>query len=94
MEQYYILSLFSCYFFLSCFSPSSKMKTPSLDSFYQLLKARVFYNTDYQSWLLDYMKNATLPIHSKIGSIIHEFVTWFVDCPPLFKPTIFQLNAQ
>ncbi|PHZ10671.1 uncharacterized protein RHIMIDRAFT_239493 [Rhizopus microsporus ATCC 52813] len=51
------------------------MKTPGLDSFYQLLKARVFYNTDYQSWLLDYMKNATLPIHSKIGSIIHEFVT-------------------
>lgn len=46
----------------------------NLDSFYQLLKGRVFHNIDYQSWLLECMKNATLPIHPKFGPVINEFV--------------------
>lgn len=49
-------------------------KSFNLDSFYQLLKGRVFHNIDYQSWLLECMKNATLPIHAKFGPVINEFV--------------------
>lgn len=53
-------------------------KTPSLDSFYQLLKGRVFYNIDYQLWLLDYMRQATLPIHPKFSLIINEFAMRYI----------------
>ncbi|CAO3655350.1 unnamed protein product [Mucor fragilis] len=49
-------------------------KSFNLDSFYQLLKGRVFHNIDYQSWLLECMKNAALPIHAKFGPVINEFV--------------------
>ncbi|CAO0792117.1 unnamed protein product [Mucor circinelloides] len=49
-------------------------KSFNLDSFYQLLRGRVFHNVDYQSWLLECMKNATLPIHPKFGPVINEFV--------------------
>ncbi|RCI07062.1 Integrator complex subunit 2, partial [Rhizopus stolonifer] len=56
-------------------------KVPSLDSFYQLLKGKVFYNTDYQSWLIECMRQATLPIHPKFSLIINEFAisTFTVD---------------
>lgn len=51
-------------------------KTFSLDSFYQLLKGRVFYNLNYQNWLLDSINNATVPVHPKFGPVINEFVLW------------------
>ncbi|KAI8096694.1 integrator complex subunit 2 [Halteromyces radiatus] len=46
----------------------------SIDSLYQLLKTRVFYKTNYTSWLLECMINVTLPLHSKFGLLIKEFV--------------------
>ncbi|KAI8092453.1 integrator complex subunit 2 [Gilbertella persicaria] len=49
-------------------------KSFDLDSFYQLLKARVFHNIDYQTWLLNSMNDATLPIHPKFSLVIDEFV--------------------
>ncbi|CAO3701938.1 unnamed protein product [Rhizopus stolonifer] len=68
----------SCIFFL--FRKMNK-KVPSLDSFYQLLKGQVFYNTDYQSSLIECMRQATLPIHPKFSLIINEFAisTFTVD---------------
>lgn len=53
-------------------------KTFNLDSFYQLLKGRVFYNINYQNWLLESINNATTPIHPKFGSVINEFVLWYL----------------
>lgn len=65
-------------------------KSFNLDSFYQLLKGRVFHNIDYQSWLLECMKNAALPIHAKFGPVINEFVLRYQDIA-VFKKTILTL---
>jgi hypothetical protein len=62
----------------------------NLDSFYQLLKGRVFHNIGYQSWLLDCIHNATLPVHSKFSPVINEFVLrydFFPRCVTLTQHT-------
>ncbi|ORZ21066.1 hypothetical protein BCR42DRAFT_186383 [Absidia repens] len=59
-------------------STNSPRHSPrNIDSLYQLLKSRVFYKTDYASWLLDCMIHATLPIHPKFSLLIKEFVQWY-----------------
>lgn len=48
----------------------------SLESFSQLLKARIFYgNVNYAEWLLNSMVNATLPIQPVFVHAIREFVS-------------------
>ncbi|ORY95852.1 integrator complex subunit 2 [Syncephalastrum racemosum] len=48
----------------------------SLESFSQLLKARIFYgNVNYAEWLLNSMVNATLPIQPGFVHAIREFVS-------------------
>ncbi|OAD69143.1 hypothetical protein PHYBLDRAFT_149543 [Phycomyces blakesleeanus NRRL 1555(-)] len=63
---------------------SDSKRSPSLDSFYQLLRGRVFHNTtNYAGWLLDCMSNATLPIHPKFSLVIKEFVSSIFLVEPL-----------
>lgn len=57
-------------------STISSKQSFSLESFYQLLRARVFYgNIDYGAWLLHCITTAALPIPALFAPAIKEFVS-------------------
>ncbi|CAO3625299.1 unnamed protein product [Cunninghamella blakesleeana] len=53
---------------------NTNKRARNIDNLYQLLKNRVFYKTDYASWLFECIVNVTVPIHPKFGALIKEFV--------------------
>ncbi|KAI8138411.1 hypothetical protein BJV82DRAFT_297080 [Fennellomyces sp. T-0311] len=53
----------------------SSKKSFTLESFYQLLRGRIFYgNVDYAQWLMHCIANATLPIPPVFALAAKEFV--------------------